>query len=385
MASAGARRAGACQRVTVALQGTRLLMTADAAGGVWTYALDLAGGLAAQGAETTLAVLGPAPSAAQRAQAAAIPGLDFRITDLPLDWLADRPDEVMAAGAALATLARDTGADLVHLNSPAHAAGTAFPVPVVAVSHSCTGTWWDAVRGGDLPADFAWRADLLRRGALSATSLVTPSHAFAEATARCYALPRRPVVVHNGRKPIASALPAPDAPGHFAFTAGRLWDDGKNLETLDRAAAKLELPVLAAGSLEGPNGTRVAVRTIRPLGNLSEAALASWLAHAPIYVSLALYEPFGLAILEAAQAGCPLLLSDIPSFRELWDGAALFVPPRDDTAAADAIAHLAHNPRERVRLAEAARARATRYTVEAMTEAMLAVYRGALQTGSAAA
>ena len=39
----------------------------------------------------------------------------------------------------------------------------------------------------------------------------------------------------------------------------------------------------------------------------------------------ALYEPFGLAVLEAAQAGCALVLSDIPTFRELWDGAALFV------------------------------------------------------------
>ena len=41
---------------------TRLLMTADAVGGVWTYALDLAAGLAPFGVETTLAVLGPAPA-----------------------------------------------------------------------------------------------------------------------------------------------------------------------------------------------------------------------------------------------------------------------------------------------------------------------------------
>ena len=44
-------------------------MTADAVGGVWTYALDLAGGLSRHGVETMLAVLGPEPSAEQRAEA----------------------------------------------------------------------------------------------------------------------------------------------------------------------------------------------------------------------------------------------------------------------------------------------------------------------------
>ena len=43
---------------------------------------------------------------------------------------------------------------------------------------------------------------------------------------------------------------------------------------------------------------------------------------------MARYEPFGLAVLEAAQAGMRLVLSDIPSFRELWDGAATFVASR---------------------------------------------------------
>ena len=364
---------------------TRLLMTADAAGGVWTYALDLAGGLAARGVATTLAVLGPAPSDTQRAQAEAVPGLQLRLTDLPLDWLADGPEPVLAAAGSLAALARETGADLVHLNSPAHAAGADFPVPVVAVSHSCTATWWDAVRGGDLPEDFAWRAGLLRRGLLAADAVITPSHAFAEATARRYALPSRPVAVHNGRKPLAAPGAGPEVPDLFALTVGRLWDAGKGLETLDRVAARLELPVLAAGPIDGPDGTRAQLNHIRPLGNLDEPALAALLARTPILVSLALYEPFGLAVTEAAGCGCPLVLSDIPTFRELWDGAAVFVPARDEVATAAAVDGLAGDPAERARLGAAARARASRYTVEAMTEATLAVYRGVLMQGTAAA
>ena len=47
-----------------------LLMTADAVGGVWTHALELAAALAPLGVRTTLAVLGPGLDAARRARTA---------------------------------------------------------------------------------------------------------------------------------------------------------------------------------------------------------------------------------------------------------------------------------------------------------------------------
>ncbi len=53
--------------------------------------------------------------------------------------------------------------------------------------------------------------------------------------------------------------------------------------------------------------------------------MATAYAAATVFASMARYEPFGLAVLEAAQAGMRLVLSDIPTFRELWDGAAIFV------------------------------------------------------------
>ena len=106
----------------------------------------------------------------------------------------------------------------------------------------------------------------------------------------------------------------------FAFTAGRLWDEGKNIATLDRAAACLGIPFQAAGPLVGPNGQRVALAHLHPLGAIDERTLADYLSARPVFVSAARYEPFGLAVLEAALAGCPLVLADIPTFRELWDG-----------------------------------------------------------------
>ena len=51
---------------------TRVLMTADCVGGVWTYALDLAESLGDFGVEVLLATMGQRPSHAQAGQAACI-------------------------------------------------------------------------------------------------------------------------------------------------------------------------------------------------------------------------------------------------------------------------------------------------------------------------
>ncbi len=117
--------------------------------------------------------------------------------------------------------------------------------------------------------------------------------------------------------------------GVAIFTAGRLWDEGKDLPTLDSAAGRTGLSAAAAGPLAGPDGQALTLQHVHPLGRLSDAELQARLAVRPIFVSTSLYEPFGLAVLEAAQAGCPLVLCDIATFRELWDGAAIFFPPGD--------------------------------------------------------
>ena len=49
----------------------------------------------------------------------------------------------------------------------------------------------------------------------------------------------------------------------------------------------------------------------RPLGVLAPAELRRKLERAAIFAAPALYEPFGLGILEAAAAGCALVLGDI--------------------------------------------------------------------------
>ena len=136
--------------------------------------------------------------------------------------------------------------------------------------------------------------------------------------------------------------------------------------------------MLAAGPLAGPNGAMIALPHIQTLGELGGEDIQAWLARRPIFASVPRYEPFGLAVLEAAQAGCALVLSDIPTLRELWDGAALFVSADDDAAIAAAIRDLVADPRRRAGLGGAARARSEIYTVETTAQGMMAIYEAVL-------
>jgi glycogen synthase len=353
----------------------RLLMTTDAVGGVWPYASDLARGLAERQVETTLVVLGPAPAAEALESVLAIPGLRVVITGLPLDWTAATAEEVAEAAEHVAAIASDIRAAVVHLNSPALAALASFTAPVVGVCHSCLATWWDAIRSGPLPSDFVWRARMVEQGYRACDALAAPTAAFARITAATYRIPE-PRVVRNGRRD--RSIERAVKPADVVFTAGRLWDEGKNLATLDAAAARLGVPVLAAGPVTGPNGSAISLRHIRSVGSLDESEIREWLGQQPIFASVPRYEPFGLAILEAAQAGCALVLSDIPTLRELWDGAAVFVAPHDQMALAGAIEALAQDRARRESLGDAARKCAERYSVERMTAGMLDLYEAVL-------
>jgi glycosyltransferase involved in cell wall biosynthesis len=346
----------------------RLLLVTDAVGGVWVYSVELARALQGFGIETVLAVMGPSPSAAQREEAAGIRIVD---TGLPLDWLDTAPGELRRAGKAIAELAALEAVDIVQTCSAALLADFEFGVPAVAVQHSCVASWWAAVKQGPLPAEFRWRRDLVEAGLHRSAAVVAPTIAFAAQTTRLYGLATPVLPVHNGRRPIAAA---PAGPTDFVLTASRLWDEGKNVATLDAAAARLRVPFEAAGPTDGPNGASVELRHLRPLGELSPARLAGLFAARPIFASAALYEPFGLSVLEAAHAGCALVLSDIATHREIWDGAAIFVPPRDEQAFATAIQDLLENADERRDLGQLARATAQQYSPERMARGMADIY-----------
>jgi glycosyltransferase involved in cell wall biosynthesis len=110
------------------------------------------------------------------------------------------------------------------------------------------------------------------------------------------------------------------------------------------------------------------------LGVLGFDARADAFARAATYTLPARYEPFGQSVLEAGLAGCALVLGDIPTLRELWDSAALFVPPDDPTGLRAALTDLIRNPRLRRELGADARRRGLEYSSERMARGYLAVY-----------
>jgi glycosyltransferase involved in cell wall biosynthesis len=343
-------------------------MTADAVGGVWQYAIDLSRALGPLGWDVTLATLGPAPDRDQRAAASALPNLELHVTDQPLDWLEQGAAPVLRAADSIAALAAAQGCDVVQLNMPTLAAGERFTVPTVAVTHGCVATWWAGARGDPLAPQYQWHARLMRQGLTRADAVVAPSHSYARMVASHYALDQNPAVVRNGRD--APAAPEHPALQDYVLTVGRLWDRAKNIDTLDIAAGQLAVPFHAAGALVGPHGERAATRHIHPLGQLSGDALATWRAPRPVFVSAARFEPFGLSVLEAAQSGCALVLSDIPTFRELWDGVAVFVDAEDASGFRHAIEGLIGNPARRHAMGEAALEHARQYRCSAAARDM---------------
>lgn len=161
------------------------------------------------------------------------------------------------------------------------------------------------------------------------------------------------------------------------MAAGRLWDEAKNIATLAAAAAELAWPVVLAGPAVSPDGAACRLDGIRLLGDLSPKDMERWLGRAAVFAAPARYEPFGLAPLEAALSGCALVLGDVPTLREIWGEAALYVPPDDRNALGRALRTLIADKRRRSAMAELARRRAGRYSVQAMTAGYAAAYRRA--------
>jgi len=355
----------------------RVLMTLDAVGGVWRYAMDLGRALAGRGTEVVFACLGPAPNALQRREAESCG--ELVVLDAPLDWLVEGAEELSSVPGKLAELAGRHAVDLLHCNVPSQAAGLSLDIPIVAAAHSCVVTWFRAVRGEDVPPGWAWQRQLNQAGLDAADIVLAPSSSFAELLVGSYGEMHHLRVVYN-------AVPSPAATmakEPFVLSAGRWWDEGKNGATLDTAAAISSWPVLMAGSVASPGGQRIHLREARWLGELPHPELCKLLSRAAIFCSPSLYEPFGLAPLEAASAGAALVLADIPTYRELWEGAALFASPTVAAEFAACLNRLADDGRLRRQLGDEAARRAAKFTLSAQLEGVVAAYADAALLHSA--
>lgn len=349
----------------------RILLTTDAVGGVWTYTLSLARALADSGVEIALACLGPAPSAAQRRQLTGLPHVTLHENTEPLEWMDDPWSGVDRAGEWLLNVAADFSPDVVHLNKYAHGA-LPWPVPVLVAAHSCVCSWWSAVRGGTPPPVFDEYRRRVNAGLAAADLVVAPSAAMLGALGEHYGRLAQKRVIPNAANP-AEWHTGVKRPRIFA--AGRAWDEAKNLAALDAIAPRIKWPIRLAGDTRKNCVEAREFPHLQCLGKLGAAQMRAECAAAAIYALPARYEPFGLSALEAGLSGCALVLGDIPSLREVWGDAALFVAPDDQDSLAQTLDGLISDARRRAEFARRARARALKFAPDTMAERYLAAYR----------
>lgn len=310
-----------------------VLLTADTVGGVWTYTRELVTGLTRGGIKVTLVSFGGLPSPQQTCWMDGLPGLDYRPTAFKLEWMQDAEAEVEASAEYLEEVIGETGPDLLHLSQFYYGA-LESPVPRIVVAHSDVVSWWLAVHCEEPPdsAWLRWYRKVVKRGLSGATQVVAPSRWMLDQICLHYTKPQNASVVYNGRT--AEIFNPYFAKEDLMVSVGRQWDQGKNAELL----LKRQLPffICMVGPDRHPESQGRAFGAEQPRAGVrfesqqTERQLSRLLAKASIYAATSCYEPFGLALVEAAFSRCAIVASDIPTFRELWDEAAIFF--RNDDA-----------------------------------------------------
>ncbi|MFO7689202.1 MAG: glycosyltransferase family 1 protein [Cryobacterium sp.] len=205
---------------------------------------------------------------------------------------------------------------------------------------------------------------------------------------RAHRLTLRPVtVVHNAADPVTDTTTTtatttteevPAAPARRLVYMGSFMPY-KNVDTLVRMAALLpgfELHLMSRVSVVD----KARLAALAPGAALvfhdgaSDEHYREVLSSATALVSASLDEGFGIPLVEAMSLGVPVIVSDIPIFREIGGDAALYVDPRSPRGFAEAVQRLAA-PGEWPRRAQLARREAQRFTWAQSARTLLAVLR----------
>ncbi|TCS71937.1 glycosyltransferase involved in cell wall biosynthesis [Sulfuritortus calidifontis] len=211
---------------------------------------------------------------------------------------------------------------------------------------------------------------------------------------------RQHVVIPNGvdidRIRAATADVAERVPGRLVCAGRMVPVKGQQwlIEALPEVVGrhpKIQLRLIGSGPMEATLRRRVAELDLEDnvtfLGWLPHDVVLREMAAAELVVvpSSQVQEGFGLVVAEALVCGTPLVVSDIPVFRELLtgvDGVAHFFPPGDVQALADALAGLPFATAAESGIAQHTLpvAQLERLSANRMTNAYLQLYR-ALSSG----
>ena len=183
----------------------------------------------------------------------------------------------------------------------------------------------------------------------------------------------------------------PDAP--FLFYPANRWRH-KNHDTLLRAlrllAEKGVRPHLVLTGHDVEGGYPVAQKAaeygvaaqVFSVGYVSVEELAWLYRNAAMTVFPSLFEGFGLPLVEAMAAGCPVACSRAASLPEIGGDAVETFDPHAAPEIADAIARLLHEPERRAALAARGRERAAAFTSARLAQAHLQAFEKAREAYS---
>ncbi len=344
----------------------RILMTTDTVGGIWTFTQELTTGLLTKGCDIALVSLGRWPTHDQQRWVTVMEytwGARFRFQALTtsLEWMQENGDAFAGAAPQLLRLASEFGADVLHLNQFCFGA-LSTDLPKVVTAHSDVLSWAKYCCIEALE-DSPWLrryVAMVSHGLAKADAVVAPTRWMLDEVAEQFSLPPNQAVIPNGR---SVAMATHRRRKLQAITAGRLWDCAKNVAMLSKVSSPV--PLLLAGESNFPNGGAVQA----PIGSscvgvLPADELFALFRRSAFYICTSLYEPFGLAPLEAALCGCAILANDLPSLGEVWGDAALYF---DDAASLSALLTCLAADRGMTAAAQArSLARAQLYTREKM-------------------
>lgn len=232
--------------------------------------------------------------------------------------------------------------------------------------------WWVRLGWRALYASYAPQRLLLNRADEIATVSETVAVEIAE-----HRLTRRPVTVVPNAADGAPLVAAAPGPRDRSLVYMGAFIGYKDVSTLVRAAALLPGWTLHLASRIGA-AERVRIERLMGRSTLvfhdgvDEAEYAALLDSATALVSASLDEGFGLPVVEAMQRGVPVVLTDIPIFREVGGDAALYARPRDPASFAAAVLRL-EDPEEWARRSAAALGQAARYSWDASAARLLPV------------
>lgn len=355
----------------------RILLTTDTIGGVWTFTRELCIGLLQQGHAVALVSFGRPPSNEQVAWCEAQTecyGREFYFesSDAPLEWMQSNERAYSGGEALLLRLVEKFGADVLHASQFCFGR-LPVPIPRVITAHSDVQSWTEACRRERLP-ESAWLTrycGLVQRGLDGADAVVAPTRWMLDAVSRYFEVAAMGHVIPNGRTlPFGASTAQPRA--MQAVSVGRLWDEAKNLAVLTRIEPPF--PVYVAGEcaheeFSGP--TQFGGLTV--LGLLRECELLDLFRRSSIYVVPSVYEPFGLAPLEAALCGCAVVANDLKSLREVWGDAAIYF--RDAAELTAVLRRLQSSPKALHRAQTAARRRALEMSAARTVASYVDLYR----------